>query len=51
MNRYQDWLAQAERDLSRAQIDIQYAYYWEWACLTAQRAADQRGRSCRQLWN
>ena len=50
MNRYQDWLAQAERDLYRAQIDIQYAY-WEWACLTAQRTADQRGRSCRQLWN
>ena len=38
MNRYQDWLAQAERDLSRAQIDIQYAY-WEWACFTAQQAA------------
>lgn len=40
MNRYQDWLAQAERDLSRAAIDVQYAY-WEWACFTAQQAAEK----------
>jgi len=40
MNRYQDWLAQAERDLSRAVIDIKYAY-WEWACFTAQQAAEK----------
>jgi len=40
MNRYQDWLDQAERDLSRAAIDIQYEY-WEWACFTAQQAAEK----------
>lgn len=40
MNRYRDWLDQAERDLSRAAIDIQYEY-WEWACFTAQQAAEK----------
>jgi HEPN domain-containing protein len=40
MNRYQDWLDQAERDLSRAAIDIQYEF-WEWACFTAQQAAEK----------
>jgi HEPN domain-containing protein len=40
MNRYKDWLEQAERDLGRADIDIQYAY-WEWACFTAQQAAEK----------
>ncbi|RME60038.1 HEPN domain-containing protein [Candidatus Parcubacteria bacterium] len=40
MNRYADWLAQAERDLERAAIDIQYEY-WEWACFTAQQAAEK----------
>ena len=40
MNRYQDWLDQAERDLGRAGIDIQYEY-WEWACFTAQQAAEK----------
>ena len=40
MNRYQDWLDQAERDLGRAGIDIQ-TEYWEWACFTAQQAAEK----------
>ena len=40
MNRYRDWLDQALRDLQRAQIDIQYEY-WEWACFTAQQAAEK----------
>lgn len=40
MNRYQDWLDQAERDLGRANIDIQ-TEYWEWACFTAQQAAEK----------
>jgi HEPN domain-containing protein len=40
INRYQDWLDQAERDLSRAAIDIQYEF-WEWACFTAQQAAEK----------
>jgi len=40
MNRYRDWLDQAERDLGRAEIDLQYAY-WEWACFTSQQAAEK----------
>ncbi|MGD8245466.1 MAG: HEPN domain-containing protein [Anaerolineae bacterium] len=40
MNRYRDWLEQAERDLSRAGIDLKYEY-WEWACFTAQQAAEK----------
>jgi HEPN domain-containing protein len=40
MNRYQDWLDQAERDLQRAEIDLQYEY-WEWACFTAQQATEK----------
>jgi len=40
MARYRDWLEQAERDLSRSEIDIQYGY-WEWACFTAQQAAEK----------
>ena len=33
-------LEQAQRDLGRASIDIQYGY-WEWACFTAQQAAEK----------
>jgi HEPN domain-containing protein len=40
MNRHQDWLDQAERDLRRAAIDMQYEF-WEWACFTAQQAAEK----------
>lgn len=40
MNRFQDWLDQAQRDLGRAELDIQYEY-WEWACFTAQQAAEK----------
>ena len=40
VNRSQDWLDQAKRDMGRAAIDIQYAY-WEWACFTAQQAAEK----------
>lgn len=40
MNRYLDWLEQAERDLSRAELDIEHEY-WEWACFTAQQAAEK----------
>ncbi|MCX7838189.1 MAG: HEPN domain-containing protein [Anaerolineae bacterium] len=40
MNRSQDWLAQAVRDLQKAQTDIQFEY-WEWACFTAQQAAEK----------
>ena len=40
MNRYKDWLDQAERDLGRAALDLQYEY-WEWACFTSQQAAEK----------
>jgi len=40
MNRYRDWLAQAKRDLDKAEIDLQHQY-WEWACFTAQQSAEK----------
>ncbi|HET89827.1 MAG TPA: HEPN domain-containing protein [Chloroflexi bacterium] len=40
MNRYRDWLDQARRDLQRAHLDLEYAY-WEWACFTSQQAAEK----------
>ena len=40
MNRYRDWYEQAERDLSRAELDIRYEF-WEWACFTSQQAAEK----------
>lgn len=40
MNRYRDWFAQAQRDLEKANVDLQYRY-WEWACFTAQQAAEK----------
>lgn len=45
MNRSQDWLSPAERDLTRAEIDMEYAY-WEWACFTSQQAAE---KACKAL--
>ncbi|HLE50997.1 MAG TPA: HEPN domain-containing protein [Anaerolineales bacterium] len=40
MNRYQDWLAQAQRDFDKARLDLEHEY-WEWACFTAQQAAEK----------
>ena len=40
MNRWKDWLEQAERDLEKAKLDYQYDYY-EWACFTAQQTAEK----------
>jgi len=44
MNRYLDWLNQAQRDLKKAEIDLQHAY-WEWACFTAQQSAEKAVKS------
>lgn len=44
MNRYLDWLDQAQRDLKKAEIDLQHTY-WEWACFTAQQAAEKAVKS------
>jgi HEPN domain-containing protein len=32
-----DWLEQAERDLSKARLDLEHSYF-EWACFTSQQA-------------
>lgn len=44
MNRHRDWLDQAKRDLGWARLDIRYEY-WEWACFTAQQAAEKAVRA------
>jgi HEPN domain-containing protein len=44
MNRYRDWLEQAERDLEKAKLDRANAY-WEWACFTAQQAAEKAAKA------
>lgn len=40
MERSQDWLAQAKRDLAHAQMDLEQKYF-EWACFSAQQAAEK----------
>ncbi len=40
MNRYRDWLEQSERDMKKARLDLEHKYY-EWACFTAQQAAEK----------
>lgn len=40
MNRYMDWLDQAERDLDKAKLDKEHDYY-EWVCFTCQQAAEK----------
>ena len=38
--RSKDWLAQALRDLEKANMDLKWGYY-EWACFTAQQSAEK----------
>jgi HEPN domain-containing protein len=40
MERSRDWLAQARRDLEKARLDLQSAFY-EWACFTAHQSAEK----------
>lgn len=40
MNRAEDWLRQAERDLHQARISLQNEVH-EWACFAAQQAAEK----------
>lgn len=40
MNRWKDWYEQGIRDLERAKLDLESKYY-EWACFTAQQAAEK----------
>jgi len=44
MNRYRDWFEQAERDLSKAEVDFRFEY-WEWVCFTSQQAAEKAVKS------
>lgn len=50
MERSADWLKQAKRDLDRAQLDVQYAFY-EWACFTAQQGAEKAIKAVYQKMN
>ena len=38
--RSSDWLRQSEKDLEKARLDIDWGYH-EWACFTAQQAAEK----------
>jgi HEPN domain-containing protein len=38
--RSRDWFRQAEYDLEKAKLDLQWRYY-EWACFTAHQATEQ----------
>ena len=40
MNRWKDWFEQAQRDLKRAELDVEHGFY-EWACFTAQQSAEK----------
>jgi len=40
MERAIDWMKQAERDLERARLDVEFGFY-EWACFTAQQSAEK----------
>jgi HEPN domain-containing protein len=35
-----DWLGQARKDLEKAKLDVEWGYF-EWACFTAQQAAEK----------
>ncbi len=38
--RSSDWLRQAEKDLEKAKLDLEWGYY-EWACFTSHQAAEK----------
>ncbi len=40
MNRWKNWYDQGKIDMSKAVLDEEHAYY-EWACFTAQQAAEK----------
>ena len=48
--RAQDWIDQAERDLKHAENDVQGGYY-EWACFSAQQAAEKALKGLYQAHN
>ena len=50
MDRSADWLKQAKRDMERADLDIQYAFF-EWACFTSQQSAEKAVKALYQKLN
>ena len=40
VERSADWLRQAQKDLEKAKLDVDWGYY-EWACFTAHQAAEK----------
>lgn len=42
--RSSDWLRQAEVDIEKAKLDLDWGYF-EWACFTAQQAAEKAIKS------
>src|SRR4030042_4084398 len=49
-SRAADWLRQAKRDLAHAEEDLKSGYY-EWACFSAQQAAEKAIKAFCQLQN
>jgi HEPN domain-containing protein len=39
-----DWLEQAERDLSKARLDLEHSYF-EWACFSSQQAVEKAAKA------
>lgn len=50
MDRSEDWIRQARRDLQRAELDVKHEYY-EWACFTSQQAAEKSVKALYQALN
>jgi HEPN domain-containing protein len=49
VNRYKDWIEQAERDLGKVKLDIRYRYY-DWASFTSQQSAEKAAKAlCMKL--
>jgi HEPN domain-containing protein len=49
MNRWKDWLAQSERDLLGAKVNLEAELY-EWACFLAQQAGEKAVKAvCEKL--
>lgn len=44
VNRSNDWLNQAKRDLEKVKHDMEHAYY-EWACFSAQQSAEKAAKA------
>ena len=50
MDRSEDWLRQARRDLKKAKLDVEHEYY-EWACFTSQQAIEKAVKAVYQALN